>query len=195
MRPLMEARKISRMGEKTFFVRDFREDDFPQVQEIYEHGLNTGHASYERRAWSWEKFSASKLMESVQVAVESEDPDKLIGWVAAAPVSSRQVFSGVVEDSIYIAPDAQGRGVASALLDSLIERAAEMGKWAIHSWIFPENTGSAGLHASRGFEKVGTYHHLAKMPYGEMAGQWRDTDVWEKLLPKPEIPVDDLPEN
>lgn len=59
--------------------------------------------------------------------------------------------------------------------------------WSIHSWIFPENTGSAKLHASRGFEKVATFHHLAKMPYGEMAGQWRDTDVWERLLPKPDI--------
>ena len=183
------------MAEKTFIVRDFRQGDFPQVQEIYEHGLNTGHSSYERRAWDWEKFSTSKLMESVQVAVDREDDAKLLGWVAAAPVSSRRVFSGVVEDSIYISPDAQGRGVASALLDALIERVSEMGKWAIHSWIFPENEGSARLHASRGFEKVGTYHHLAKMPYGELAGQWRDTDVWEKLLPKPEIHVDALPDS
>lgn len=59
--------------------------------------------------------------------------------------------------------------------------------WSIHSWIFPENEGSARLHESRGFEKVGTLGHLAKMTYGEMAGQWRDTDIWEKLLPKPEI--------
>ncbi|NLP38743.1 MAG: N-acetyltransferase, partial [Corynebacterium pollutisoli] len=42
-----------------------------------------------------------------------------------------------------------------------------------------------GLHRSRGFEKVGTFRHLAKMTYGELAGQWRDTDVYEKLLPKP----------
>ncbi|PFG29019.1 GNAT family N-acetyltransferase [Corynebacterium renale] len=183
------------MSEKAFHIREFRREDFPQVQKIYEEGLDSGHASYERSAPTWEKFSSAKIMETVFVAAEDDADETIIGWVAAAPASSRQVFHGVVEDSIYISSAAQGRGVAGALLDRMIARCSELGKWAIHSWIFPENEGSARLHQSRGFEKVGTYHHLAKMPYGEMAGQWRDTDVWEKLLPKPAMPVEELPEN
>lgn len=183
------------MSQASFRIRAFEERDFPQVQAIYEHGLDTGHASYERKAPSLDKFRTAKIMETVFVAVEAEDDAKVLGWVSAAPVSSRQVFHGVVEDSIYIGPEARGRGIAGALLDHLVDTCARLGKWAIHSWIFPENEGSAKLHQSRGFEKVGTYHHLAKMPYGEMAGQWRDTDVWEKLLPKPDIMVEDLPDN
>lgn len=35
-------------------------------------------------------------------------------------------------------------------------------------------------------QKVGTLHHMAKMSYGEREGQWRDTDIYELLLPKPE---------
>ena len=92
----------------------------------------------------------------------------------------------MVEDSIYISAEAQGRGIAGALLDKLIETCKDLHKWAIHAWIFPENQGSAGLHKSRGFVKVATYSHIAKMTYGEMAGQWRDTDVYELLLPKPD---------
>ncbi|MCZ9308887.1 GNAT family N-acetyltransferase [Corynebacterium uberis] len=183
------------MPEATFLIRPLEEADFPQVQRIYERGLDTGHATYERKAPTWEKFTRSKIQGTAFVAVEKDDPSVVLGWVSGAPVSSRQVFNGVIEDSIYVDPNAQGRGIAGGLLDWLIETATQMEKWAIHSWIFPENTGSAQLHASRGFEKVGTYHHLAKMPYGEMAGQWRDTDVWEKLLPKPDIAVADLPEN
>lgn len=173
------------MSEKTFKIRPFRTEDYPQMQHIYEVGLNTGHATYETKAMTLEQFNRSKIMSTVHVAVEADDDSKVIGWVSAAPISSRSVFHGVVEDSIYIHPDGQGRGVGGALIDKLIEVCTDLHKWAIHSWIFPENVGSAKLHESRGFEKVGTYSHLAKMTYGELAGEWRDTDVYEKLLPKP----------
>ncbi|MCQ9343297.1 GNAT family N-acetyltransferase [Corynebacterium sp. 153RC1] len=172
---------------RDFVIRPFRRTDFGQVQQIYLLGLGTGHASYETEAPSWEHFSTAKLPGTVFVAVEADDDEKLLGWVSAAPISTRRVFHGVVEDSIYMHPDAAGRGIGGALLDALIDKCIELGKWSIHSWIFPENEGSAKLHLSRGFEKVGTFSHLAKMTYGELAGQWRDTDIYEKLLPKPEI--------
>ncbi|WP_080795735.1 GNAT family N-acetyltransferase [Corynebacterium pacaense] len=175
------------MAETDFSIRPIREADFAQVREIYELGLNTGHASFEKKGPTWEQFTRTKIIETVFVAVENSDPDFVLGWVSAAPASSRSVFHGVVEDSIYIHPQGQGRGVGGALLDTLIQVCSDLHKWSIHSWIFPENEGSAKLHASRGFEKVATFHHVAKMSFGEMAGQWRDTDVWEKLLPKPDI--------
>ena len=145
--------------KKDFRIRPFTAADYPQMREIYEQGLNTGHATYETRSLTFEEFKAGKIMPSVHVAVE---------------------------DSIYLGAEAQGRGIGGALLDRLIEVCQDLHKWAIHSWIFPENAGSAGLHKSRGFVKVGTYSHMAKMTYGELAGQWRDTDVYELLLPKPE---------
>lgn len=176
---------MTNSSQPDFRLRPFRTGDYPQMQAIYEMGLETGHATYETRALTLEHFTRSKIMSSVFVAVEAHDDSKILGWVSAAPISSRSVFHGVVEDSIYIHPDARGRGIAGALLDKLIEVCQELHKWAIHAWIFPENEGSAGLHLSRGFEKVGTFSHLAKMTYGDMAGQWRDTDVYELLLPKP----------
>ncbi|MCF4006845.1 N-acetyltransferase family protein [Corynebacterium uropygiale] len=177
------------MTESTFRIRPIRREDYPHVQAIYEHGLDTGHATFERKALTWEQFSSAKIMETVYVAVEADDDSTVLGWVSAAPISSRSVFHGVVEDSVYIHPDARGRGIAGALLDTLIEVCQELDKWAIHAWIFPENTGSAKLHQSRGFEKIGTFSHIAKMTYGELAGEWRDTDIYEKLLPKPDIHV------
>ena len=131
-------------------------------------------------------FTAADYPQMREIYVEADDDSKVLGWVSAAPVSTRTVFHGVVEDSIYLGSEAQGRGIGGALLDRLIEVCKDLHKWAIHSWIFPENAGSAGLHKSRGFVKVGTYSHMAKMTYGELAGQWRDTDVYELLLPKPE---------
>ncbi|MDO5032809.1 GNAT family N-acetyltransferase [Corynebacterium sp.] len=172
--------------KRDFVIRPFSAADYPQMRAIYEEGLNTGHATYETRSTTLEQFKSAKILATVFVAVEENDDSKVLGWVSAAPISSRSVFHGVVEDSIYLSSAAQGRGIGGALLDKLIETCRDLHKWAIHSWIFPENEGSAGLHKSRGFVKVGTYSHLAKMTYGELAGQWRDTDVYELLLPKPE---------
>lgn len=109
------------MHTKDFYIRPLRRTDFGQVQQIYLLGLNTGHASYEIEAPSWEKFSGTKIPETLFVAVDTENDSKILGWVSAAPISSRSVFRGVVEDSIYIHPDARGRGVAGALLDKLID--------------------------------------------------------------------------
>ena len=180
------ADTIGNMAEATFTLRPIRPEDYSQVRAIYELGLESGHATYETEAPTWEQFAHQKILETVFVAVDKENPEQLLGWVSAAPISTRSVFHGVVEDSIYIHPAAQGRGVAGALLDKLIEVCQDLNKWGIHSWVFPENQGSAKLHMSRGFKKVGTLGHLAKMTYGEMAGHWRDTDIYEKLLPKPD---------
>ena len=175
-----------RMPEKDFVIRPFRKEDYDQICEIYEEGLRTGHATYETRALTYEQFTRSKITASVSVAVVADDDSVILGWVSAAPVSSRSVFHGVVEDSVYVSSAARGRGIAGALLDHLIETCQGLHKWAIHAWVFPENEGSKRLHLSRGFRKVGTYRHLAKMTYGDLAGEWRDTDVYEKLLPKPD---------
>lgn len=177
------------MAEATFKIRPIRPGDYAQVQEIYVQGLETGHATYERHAPTWEEFTGRKIEGTVFVAVERDDDEMVLGWVSAAPISHREVFYGVVEDSVYIRKGASGRGIAGALLDRLIEECQQLGKWGIHSWIFPENEGSVKLHESRGFQKVGTLRHLAKMPYGELKGQWRDTAIWEKLLPKPDIDI------
>lgn len=151
------------MTKRSFAIRPFRAEDYPQVQDIYEQGLITGNASYEHRPLTLDEFNDGKILDTVYVAVEENDDSKVIGWVSGAHISQREVLAGVVEDSIYIDPQAQGRGIAGGLLDKFIEVCQEKGMWAIHSWIFPENDGSAKLHASRGFEKVGTYKHLAKM--------------------------------
>ncbi|MDY5784713.1 N-acetyltransferase family protein [Corynebacterium sp.] len=169
-----------------FNIRPIRREDYKQVRQIYEMGLESGHATYETSSPSWEEFTSKKIMETVFVAVDAEDDSRVVGWVSAAKASSRTVFHGVVEDSIYTHPDARGAGVSGELLDTLIDTCIQLDKWAIHSWIFPENEGSAGLHVSRGFEKVGTFHHMAKMSYGDLEGEWRDTDIYELLLPKPD---------
>lgn len=172
--------------KRAFTIRLMEEADYPQVKEIYEDGLDTGHASWEHFAPEWEEFSQIKRMELCYVATADDDPEKILAWASAAPVSKRQILHGVIEDSIYVAEDGRGMGLAPALLNRMMDDATELNCWAVHSWVFPENVGSLKLHQKLGFREVGEYHHMAKMTYGPMAGKWRDVIILEKLLEKPE---------
>lgn len=168
--------KISSM---TFTIRPMREDDYPQVAAIQQAGMDTGHATYEGETVSWEDFTAHRRPNLMFVA---DEDGEILGWVTGSWYSHRTVFSGVVEDSIYVSPRATGRGVAGALLDHLIDKSTEAGCWSIHSVVFPENEGSMKLHRSRGFQEIGTAHTMARMNYGPMKGRWRDIVSFEKVL-------------
>ena len=92
---------MERMQKSDSAIRPIRPEDYPQVRAIYEMGLQTGNASWETQGQTWEQFSRKKIMETVFVAVDADDDNKVLGWVGAAKASTRSVFHGVVEDSIY----------------------------------------------------------------------------------------------
>lgn len=160
-----------------------RAEDYPAVREIFQAGMDTGEATFEATAPElWEDFMRHRLPELCFVATDANNPGDILGWISGTPASHRPVFRGVVEDSIYVATTATGRGVAGVLLDAFIVAATEAGFWAVHATIFPNNLGSVGLHESRGFRKVGMYHCMAQMTYGPKAGMWRHNLMMEKVL-------------
>jgi phosphinothricin acetyltransferase len=109
----------------------------------------------------------------------------VLGWVAVSPVSSRPVYAGVVEHSVYVHRHARGQGVGRALLDALIASTEAAGIWTIESGIFPENTASLALHRAAGFRVVGVRQrigcHLGRP--GHPDGWWRDTILIERRSP------------
>jgi L-amino acid N-acyltransferase YncA len=153
---------------------------WPDVERLYAAGIATGHATFETDPPSWEKFDADKLPEHRFVAVGDEGG--VLGWVAAYRVSARAAYAGVVEHSVYVDPEARGRGVGRALLDALLTSAERGGVWTVQSGVFPENTASLALHAAAGFRVIGTRERIARMTYGPMAGRWRDVVLLEKRL-------------
>jgi phosphinothricin acetyltransferase len=151
---------------------------WPQVEAIYAAGIATGHATFEAEPPSWEAFDAAKLPGQRLVAV---DPNgRVIGWTAASAVSDRCVYAGVVENSVYVDPDAQGRGIGRLLLDALATSTEAAGIWTIQSGIFPENTPSLRLHRAAGFDVVGIRRRLGHMSYGPLARRWRDVVMIER---------------
>ncbi|WGW14024.1 GNAT family N-acetyltransferase [Saxibacter everestensis] len=156
--------------------------DWPAVEAIFRDGIATGHATFEAKPpATWEAFDAGKHPDLRLVAVDEDAT--LLGWAAASQISSREVYRGVVEHSIYIHPDAHGAGVGTGLLTAFIALADEAGVWTIQSSIFPENTASRRLHERHGFRTVGRRERIAQMTYGPLAGHWRDTILIERRSP------------
>ncbi|MEU5687747.1 N-acetyltransferase [Streptomyces venezuelae] len=157
-----------------------------QVLAIYQAGIDEGNATFETGAPSWEAFDAAKLPGHRFVALDSDsdsdgDGDSdgtVLGWVAASQVSDRCAYAGVVEHSVYVRPDARGRGIAAALLAALIDSTEAAGIWTIQSGIFPENAASLALHERAGFRVLGTRERI-----GKQLGRWRDVVLIERRSP------------
>jgi len=155
-------------------IRPMTAGDARQVLDIYQAGLDSGNASFETTAPTWQAFDAAKLPEHRHVAADSST-GQVVGWVAVSAVSDRCVYAGVVEHSVYVHPDHGGRGIATALLKALVQSTETAGIWTIQSGIFPENTGSLRLHEKAGFCIIGTRQHI-----GRHHDRWRDVVFIER---------------
>ena len=87
-------------------------------------------------------------------------------------------ITGVVEHSVYVVPDARGRGIGRTLLAALIASTEAAGIWTIQSGVFPENAASIALHERAGFRVVGTRERV-----GRHHGRWRDVVLVERRSP------------
>jgi phosphinothricin acetyltransferase len=152
-------------------IRDMREQDWPAVATIYEDGIATKQATFETEAPTREEWDADHLAEHRLVAVDGG----VVGWAALSPTSRRPCYAGVVEESVYVAERARGRGVGRALLTELLRRTDAAGIWTVQAGIFPENVASVELHGRCGFRIVGVRERI-----GQMDGAWRDTVLMER---------------
>jgi L-amino acid N-acyltransferase YncA/DNA-binding transcriptional ArsR family regulator len=155
-------------------IRPMVAADADQVLAIYQAGLDTGQASFETTAPGWNAFDAGKLPLHRFVAVAATT-GQVLGWAAASAVSSRSVYAGVIEHSVYVDLANPRRGIGAALLAALIGSAEAAGIWIIQSSVFPENTASLRLHEKAGFRVVGTRERI-----GRHHGRWRDTVLLER---------------
>jgi L-amino acid N-acyltransferase YncA len=162
-------------------IRAMRGEDAKQVLAIYQAGMDAGNASFEHTAPDWTAFDASKLSGHRYVAVEDGDPATVLGWVAVSAVSTRAVYAGVVEHSVYVDPGARRRGVGRALLETLIASTEAAGIWTIQSGIFPENTASLALHRAAGFRTVGVRERIGR--HLAQGNRWRDVIFIERRSP------------
>ncbi|GAB3309017.1 GNAT family N-acetyltransferase [Hymenobacter tenuis] len=152
------------------------EAHWPAVKAIYEAGIATGNATFETQAPAWEAWNRAHLGHSRLVAVD--EAGTVQGWAALSPVSSRCVYGGVAEISVYIAAEARGQGVGRQLLQALIADSEAHGIWTLQAGTFEENTASIALHMQAGFRVIGHRERI-----GQHHGVWRNTVQMERRSP------------
>lgn len=156
-------------------TREARAGDAEAIAAIFNEGIDDRLATFET-----EHRSAGDVrgwLDAFPVVVAEDESAAVAAWASAPPSSSRQVYDGVREFSIYVARSHRGRGFGRAALVALVEECEARGFWKLVSRVFPENEASLALCRSLGFREVGVHRR-----HGRLDGEWRDVVVVEKLL-------------
>jgi L-amino acid N-acyltransferase YncA len=147
-------------------------EDWEQVRAIYQAGIASGQATFERQAPTWEHWDAGHHSFARLVA---RGDGRVIGWAALSPVSSRQCYAGVAEASVYVDPEHRGLGVGRQLLLAAIAESERHGIWTLQGATFKENEASLRLQRACGFREIGRRERI-----GQLNGVWRDTVLTER---------------
>lgn len=150
--------------------------DCTRILEIYKMGLATKNATFETKVPSWADWDKKHHKHSRFVYTNN---NTILGWAALTPVSSRKVYEGVTEVSIYVDTSYLGKGIGSKLMNVLVKSSEEFGIWTLYSSIFPENTATIKLHKKNGFRVIGTREKIAQLD-----NKWRDTIILERRSKK-----------
>jgi L-amino acid N-acyltransferase YncA len=153
-------------------IRPMAPADWPMVSAIYQQGIATGSATFETQVPSYDQWNKAHLATCRFTALMGAE---VAGWAALSPVSSRCVYGGVAEVSVYIAEPFRKMGVGRALMQALIQGSEQEGYWTLQSGIFPENKGSITLHEAMGFRYIGKRERVAKLH-----GIWKDNVLYER---------------
>ncbi|MDQ0318027.1 phosphinothricin acetyltransferase [Pararhizobium capsulatum DSM 1112] len=157
----------------TFILRDATPSDVPAITAIYRESVLNGTASYEidppQEEEMAKRFSATTENGYPYIAAVDE-AGTLIGYAYASAFRTRPAYRFLVEDSIYLAPEAQGRGLGKALLQALIIRCTARGFRQMVAVIGGAHPASVALHAALGFRDAGILKGA-----GYKHGRWLDT--------------------
>lgn len=161
-------------------VRDAADADLAAVQAIYAHFVLHGLASFEEVPPSTAEIARRR--EAVRALglpyLVAEAEGRVLGFAYAGPYRPRPAYRYTVEDSVYVAPDAGGRGAGRALLATLIRRCEAAGFRQMVAVIGDSgNAASIGLHRALGFETAGVLRSV-----GFKFGRWVDSVLMQRRL-------------
>lgn len=150
----------------------FSEKEFDQVQRIYKEGLATGIATFETKIPDWKNWDNSHLKIGRLAVI---DGIEMLAWASLSAVSSRLVYKGVAELSLYVGKLHRGKGIGKLLLNELITCSEANHIWTLQAGIFRENIASQILHKKCGFREIGYREKVA-----QLNGIWKDNILFER---------------
>jgi phosphinothricin acetyltransferase len=156
----------------TVVIRPLLKTDWDSVSKIYADGIATGIATFETEIPDWEAWN-KKHIESCRILAEKDN--QIVGYVVLSQVSTRKVYDGVAEVTVYIHKDYKRQRIGELLLRQLIKESKENGFWTLQAGIFSENVASIELHKKCGFRVVGIREKI-----GQLNGKWYDNHFLER---------------
>ncbi len=164
-------------------VRAATEADLPAINAIYNREVREGTATWDLDEWSAERrldwFRAHEDGEPILVA---ELGGAVVGFAYLTRYRDRSGYRFTRENSVFVDPEHQRRGVGRALLAALIEAARDLGMRSLLAWIDDDNTGSIQLHRAFGYEQIGREPET-----GYKFGKWRTSVELQMMLERPEV--------
>ncbi len=154
--------------------------DLPAIHAIYSHHVLKGLASFEEEPPAPEELRQrfDDITGRGLPYLVADFGGLVSGYGYCGLYRSRSAYRYALEDSVYVRPDAQGRGVGGALLAQLIERCQALGYRQLIAVIGDSaHVASIGLHASQGFVRVGTLRSV-----GFKLGRWVDSVIMQRPL-------------
>jgi phosphinothricin acetyltransferase len=150
--------------------------DAEAIAAIYRPHVEKGRISFEEEAPDAAEM-ARRMESPLHPWLVAEEERRVIGYASSSPYHRRPAYRWTVETSIYLAPEAQGRGLGRLLLSSLIELLTRRGYVTAIAAVALPNAPSIALHQGLGFERAGTYRGI-----GFKLGQWIDVSLWQRDL-------------
>jgi L-amino acid N-acyltransferase YncA len=164
----------------TVAIRPAALADIPAITRIYAHAVEHGTASFELAPPDEAEMTRrmQALLDGKFPYLAAELDGRVAGYAYAGLYRTRPAYRFTLEDSVYVAPEAQRRRVGRALLAALIETAAARGFRQMIAVIGDsEQTASIALHAALGFAYIGTLPST-----GFKFGRWLDTVLMQRAL-------------
>lgn len=167
-------------------IRPAVPEDAGQIAAIYAPFVATGIVSFEERAPDADEMRARMLKSDglyPWLVATNGDDGLVTGYAYADRFRDRRAYRFVVETTVYVAGDAQGRGLGRLLYDALLDTLrAQRFTQAIAAISLP-NPGSIALHESVGFRRAGVYREV-----GWKDSRWIDVGLWQASLAEPTNP-------
>jgi len=173
-------------------VRTAEPRDLAAITRIYDHAVRHGSASFEieppGETEMLRRYDTLRAGGYPYLVAESDGV--VAGYGYAGPYRARPAYHWCVEDSIYIAPQLQRRGIGRALLERLIAEAQAGGFRQMIAVIGDSaNAASIELHRAAGFRMVGTFDNV-----GFKFGRWLDSVLMQRPLGKGAATAPDVSE-
>jgi phosphinothricin acetyltransferase len=150
-----------------------RQAHYPWVSDIYQKGIDSKIATFTNTVPDYKTFDLIHIKDARWVAMMDNE---VIGWATLSPTSTRHIYRGVAEVSIYIHPDHQSLGIGKLLMQHLITESEKLGIWTLVAGVISKNVKSVKFHLDCGFRIVGIRERIGQMDTGE----WMDVTWMEK---------------